>query len=302
MRGLATLALVLALVLAGCGGTDAPAFGGADRPTVTPAAVPHDPPAAPGRTLAPGLTREGVFDPNRLAAAHAAVLADTSYTVHRVEQRTYRNGTVRSRYESTVRVAAGGDRFRYVLEQADYRGETPRERRVGRWMDDGSGFERHEDASGSVRYRRLSDPDAVLPERATNRYGLARVLSAVDLRVTGTTERGGRTLYHLGVEGTPEDLPPLRSVAVDAVVDDRGVVRSYDLTYRVERAGTPTRVTVRVAFDALGATRVVRPLWYDEAAEAVGEGDAGTTPSSRSSPPQPRNDSTGRSLAAFHAG
>lgn len=317
MRALAAVTLACLLTLAGCGGVDAPAAD--SRPTVTPAAVPDDPVEEHAGSLAPGLTREGVFDPDRLTAAHAAALATTSYTVQRRETRTYRNGTVRSRYESTVAVSAGGDRFRYALEQVDYRGSEASERSIDRWMTDGSGVERRR--SGEVRYRRLTDPDAVLPERATNRLGLTRILVVVDLHVTETTTTpDGTTLYHLGVEGGPEDLPPLEAVSFDAVVREDGVVRSYHLTYLVERAGTPVRVTVEVAFGGLGETRVVRPLWYDEAVEALrerstpGEPTSEPTPDPSPSPTRsgpseaspgrvhPLSDSTGRSLAAFHAG
>ncbi|WP_254537139.1 DUF7537 family lipoprotein [Halomarina litorea] len=310
MRALAVVALAFVLALAGCGGVDAPA---GTEGTVTPAAVPDDPVEEHAGSLAPGMTREGVFDPERLTDAHAAVLATTSYTVQRREMRTYRNGTVRSRYESTVQVSAGGDRFRYALEQADYRGAEERVRSIDRWMADGRGFERRE--SGGVSYRRLSNPDAVLPERATNRLGLTRILLVVDLHVTGTTRTpDGATLYHLGVEGGPEDLPPLREVSFEAVVREDGVVRSYDLTYLVEREGTTVRVTVQVAFGALGETQATRPLWHDEAVEALSADGTPPGPSptdssptaapSEASPPRahPRSDSTGRSLAAFHAG
>jgi hypothetical protein len=277
MRTLVTLVVVLAVLFAGCGeavdrrADDSPVD---DTGTVTPATVP-DAPTAEDREaeIAPGISRTGVFDPERLTDAHAAVLANVSYTTRRVETRAYRNGSIRSRYATTVRVARGGDQFRYRLDQV----VDGRDRRVDRWMADGRGVERVRDGDGDgVSYRRLTNPDAVLPERATNREGLVRILTVVDLEVTGRTTRDGTTLYRLGTAGTPGDLPPLRAVSVDAVIDERGLVRSYDLSYLVDRGGTTIRVTVDVTFRSIGSTTVSRPVWYGAAVDALESLEAAT--------------------------
>lgn len=273
------LALVALLVLAGCGGATDTA------PPVTPAPVPEPTADAPS-VRAPGLAAGGVANASRLVDAHASALAATSYTVERIDSRRYLDGSPRAHHESTVRI--GADAYRYVLDQRDYTDGEPTVRRTERWFDADRGFERTA-VGDDVRYRRLDDPAGALPQ-ATNRRGLARLFALLDVRVADRFERGGTTRYRLALApDAAREIPPLRNISFVAVVDERGMVRSYDLTYLVSRENRTIRVTVAVEFSAIGQTSVATPDWVERAA-------------ARTDSSLPRNDSTGRSLAAFHAG
>jgi hypothetical protein len=269
-------AVVALVVLAGCGGAVAPSTDGTPTPTVTPAPVPvpgepstpRGPPA-----LAPGLSEEGVFDPVRLADAHAATLSNTSFTVVREERRRYLNGSLRSSYRSVVRVSEGGERFRYELNQTDVRGETRHEQRLARYSD-GSVVYVATTRGGRTTYSIVggaggpADPSTVLPDNATARFGVLRLFGSLRFEVLDRRTVNGRTVYRLAVENGSQTLGGLRDVTMNATVREDGVVTSYRLAYDV----SDIRVTVDVEFRRIGDTRSTPPAWLPAARNATGNG------------------------------
>lgn len=267
----AAVVLLAVVVLAGCGaGTDgAGSDADPEPPTVTPAPVPAATatPDASG-VRAPGLSERGVTDPARLAAAHGRTLSNATYTLERTDSRRYGDGTFQARYDRTVRV--GPDAYRYVLDRRDDNGTVVRT--TERWIDDrrDRGFERFV-AGDERRYRRLNASRETRARWATGEHGLEQLFVRLDVRVADRFERDGLVHYRLVLAPGGEDLPPLRDVSFSAVVDERGVVRWYDLSYRVSRRGGTLEVTVSVEVTALGETTVSTPEWVERAAERTGE-------------------------------
>ncbi|MFC7194533.1 hypothetical protein ACFQL4_07495 [Halosimplex aquaticum] len=109
MRSAAVLALVL---LAGCS-VVAP---GPQAETVTPAPVPT------AEALPPGVEPDGVADPGALAAAHAATLDGTSFTLIANRTVRYPNGSLRSDLDVRLELSASRD----YHASASVRGRTRR--------------------------------------------------------------------------------------------------------------------------------------------------------------------------------
>jgi hypothetical protein len=267
------LAVTLVLVLAGCGSAAAPTPAPGTA-TVTPAPVPEAT-AAPG-TLAPGVAADGVFDADRLAAAHAAALAGRSFTLVRVDSR-YTNGSLERRDRSVLAYGATGTEFRYDLRQTDRRDGANATSRIERYAD-GERVYVATTRDDETRYEllRASDgstyaPTRVFPENATNERGIARLFVLIDTEVTGERTVDGRTVYRLATPA-PQAVPPLRNVTFVANVTEAGLVRDYRLSYDVVRSGRPVRVVASTTYRSVGETTVVAPPWLDRAREAVRRG------------------------------
>jgi hypothetical protein len=263
---------VVLLVVAGCSG---PLVGAgderADGETLTPVPVPDE--VRGPDELAPGVTSEGVVDATRLARAHARVLANVSYTAHRNVTRRTRDGRLRSGTESVVRTTADRSRFRYTLTlRRDER------RVIDRFADGGRIYERERQA-GETTYALLRGPDSapLAPRDASfgdvsNRRGIANLFSRFRFVVAERVDRNGTTNYRLATP-EPQAVPPAYDVTGSALVDERGFVREYELSYRIVRGGEGgtqvTSVAVRVRFGDVGSTAVAEPAWYDEAVAAT---------------------------------
>lgn len=249
------VAVVVFLALAGCNAPLADEGAPAETATVTPAPLPGAS-TATGDEAAypPGVGPDGVTDAGRLVAAHDAVLANASHTVRLSSTRKDANGSTRTRYDRVLRVAAP-DRFHYVLTVRDAGGE----RRIERWRA-GDEAIAAVTADGETTYRRLDAPPR--PTLVT-RAELARVLELAPSRIAETVTRNGTTLYRL--EGGPSDVSGLSDVSYDALVDPRGLLVSYTVTYEVTDHNRTRSVRVAAAFEAVGETTVERPAWYDEA-------------------------------------
>jgi len=263
---------VVLLVVAGCSG---PLVGAgderADGGTLTPVPVPDE--VRGPDELAPGVTSQGVVDATRLARAHARVLANVSYTARRNVTRRTRDGRLRSGTESVVRTTADRSRFRYTLTlRRDER------RVIDRYADGGRIYERERQA-GATTYALLRGPDSapLAPRDASfgdvsNRRGIANLFSRFQFAVAERVDRNGTTYYRLATP-KPKAVPPAYDVTGSALVDERGFVREYELSYRIVRGGEGgtqvTSVAVRVRFGDVGSTAVAEPAWYDEAVAAT---------------------------------
>lgn len=260
------VAFVLLVVFAGCNGVlDG---GSVDTATLTPAAVPTDDPTpTPVPRLAPGLTRGGVTNASALAAAHDALLEDTSFTVRRTVTHRTRDGTPVRRVTSVTRVGADG-RFRATKR---WNGTTGL-RRVAYYDDGERLLVATTDASNATTYRRASPAAGGSVVATTGSEQFERVATIAETRVVGRVERNGTTVYRLAPVDrrrtravTAVELG--RSVRIRARVTARGLVRSY--TFRQTLSGEdPDGTAVIVAatrYTAIGTTAVERPSWYGTA-------------------------------------
>jgi hypothetical protein len=264
--------LALVVLLAGCSG----GFAADPTPstTVTPAPLPATTPTAAPNGYPPGMDAGGVTDAARVAHAHAETLDGRSFTVTRVEVRRDPDGTLRERYERTVHVAADPYRFAYRLVSFDA-DTTPVNRTDERWSGGTRAF-----ASVTRGDERTVSETSVrlLPENATNEQGLARLFSLLDARLVGEEIRNGTRLYRVAA-GPGASVPPsISDASLEAVIDARGVVRAYDLSYAIDRGDDRLRVEVRVRFTAVGSTTVPRPEWVpDEGGETSDTPGTGVT-------------------------
>jgi hypothetical protein len=260
----AVLAACCLLVLAGCGGVS---FGPSDD---TPPA-PGDDPATTVDPAAPGVTADGVTAPSRLADAHAAVLAGTSYvittnrtvvesdgTVVEAVTVAYRNGSEPGNfgYRKTVAGATRLRSTRDVWRAGDESGWRVERAAVGATdgtAADGSGTTVD---TGTGTYGYATEP-------VTGRELVASAFRAVD--VHATTAVGvddGTTVYELRGR-TVADPAALTSqpgrvadVSLYARVDADGLVRHLELSYTVHREDQTLRVTRRLDVENVGSTVV----------------------------------------------
>lgn len=221
--------------------------------------------ATPDGQLAPGVRTDGV-NGGRLAEAHTRALANTSYTVNQTLVQRYSNGTLRSRYVTVARFTATPGRFTATLNQTDRRDGQLVERTVRRYGDGDDAYAAITERN-TTRYQRLRwpdgeprDPRQVYPENLTNTRSIARVFTLVETRVVDTVEVNGTRYARLNSVGNAS-LPPLANVSVTALVSERGVLRSYRVTYDVSRSEGSVQATVAVSYTRVGETTVSEPAW-----------------------------------------
>lgn len=283
--------LVVAVVLAGCGAVDS-GGGTADRAatTLTPAPIPEETGPAGGRLLAPGLSARGIFDADVLVEGHRKTLTERGFVLTRNRTVFRPNGTGEPRALNTMRrrivVGPGAESYHFTRIERSAR-EWPvadTYTLIGVWYREPVVRNRFADESRVEHYWGGNETESGRPVfDPTQAGGVRRDLVAVDLRVVGNGTAsedggaGGVPVYRL--EGSrfeePAELvfPALLSnphdVSMVARIDERGVVRSYTLTFDATFDGGPVRVrrTHRVA--AIGETTVDRPGWLSKANESV---------------------------------
>lgn len=264
-------AVALLAVLAGCS-----ALVPAGTPTATPAPVPTEP-STPTATpmLAPGLSGAGVTDPLALATAHGSVLRNRSYTVHDTVTERAADGRLLRRRDVTRRSGPNGTRGHAVYDLSGPRRlpiAVPNATRVELYIEGTDGYVAGTNATGTYYERFAVDP--VAGDRT-----LFALLASADPRVAGRTTRNGTTLYRLRADRVPDPeflagaiaLGPYDEVSngsMTALVDPRGFVHEYRITFRKVVDGNRTRVTRTVRYRAVGSTTVERPAWVDETAES----------------------------------
>lgn len=274
------LLVALGVVVAGCGGV-------LSQPTptepTTPAPVPTPPSTpTPAPVLAPGLTANGIHDKHELVAAHSAVLANTSYTVRSSEVHTYANGTVRSSWSTTIRVSQTGTRVSGTrLLSGLARMSTPgHPTRTEFYQEGDRGYMAKMNATGTY-YDQVT---VVPPEEARS---VPAILSGMSTRVT-VLRRGtdtDTTLYrvnlvnvtnpHRVVTASTSFVPgqvDVGNVTFTALIDPRGVIHDYQVTFTYEISDRPfVHVIRRVKYRGLNTTTVDRPSWYDAAVANTSE-------------------------------
>lgn len=276
-HGALVLAVALAVVLAGC------SFGpvaGTPTETVSPAPLPET------AGLPPGVSKAGVTAPRALGEAHQVALRNRSVTLHSNRTVTAANGTLVSRLVVTVALAA--DRS-YRAQVGTAGPEAPV--LLGRPPARGEYW-----SNGSLHLRRLSRDgrtthDRIDPDRAfvgswrfwttTVAYGgvstrepaiyYATAFDAIPTTVVDRRTVNGTVVVRLvgdrarSTAFSQLDVDAVRNVSLVAEVDERGVVRSYRLSYLGLVDGEAYRVRWRIEHHRLDRTTVDPPAWADRA-------------------------------------
>jgi hypothetical protein len=239
-----TLAVVVAVVLAGCGSLAADP---GSAPTLSPAPVP-EPTTRAASPLPPGISGGGVADVDALVRAHAAALDGRSFTL-RISERYDDLGGFRvlrverrDRYyfhDATVSVA--GNRTEFV----------DGEHRYSRSTREGLRYELGPAVNRSTAYAWL----VALPVRTPLSVGNATVY---ETRVAG--ER--RYEVHIDRPVHPR-FDSFRNYSVRATVHPDGLVSNLTVSYVRVHGDERTSVTRRVQYSGLDTTTVDRPTWVE---------------------------------------
>ncbi|PSP75311.1 hypothetical protein BRC81_16075 [Halobacteriales archaeon QS_1_68_20] len=260
-RTVAAVALALAVVLAGCGGSGQQDPGTESTPGDTPTAT-ATPTPQPFQSMPPGVSEQGVTDREALLDAHASALDGTSVTV-----------------DVDFRLTVDGDGQNVAL-----RGKvTPDDDRG--WMqvetDDGVGTYYTE--SGTT-YRTVTidgetshgttDQVSAIPD--SPRFGAdSRARDALwnaNWTFDGIVQRDGEHL--LRYEATNVTLPSEVDVDRESagattsgtlLVDENGVIRHVEVSATVETDQRTVEYGVTVSFSAVGSTTIEAPDWLDQA-------------------------------------
>lgn len=277
---LPALALVLAVILAGCGG----ALLGEDRsPPATATATSNQSTMLPP----PGISSLRVLNPSALGRAHARAVENASYVVVSNRTVTRPNGSLRSRLTTRVAVDDRGH-FLATAETAGpdapvFIGESPA---TATYWSNGTVYLRTLSHDGRTTYTQYEPPATWIGTRAywteavpfgarSNRPATfyAAVFDAVPARVVGETSIHGTPVLRLEgpidetdtVGDLPDDPDSVSNVTLVALVDQDGLVRALDLRYVGTLDEKPVRVNWSIRYSAVGSTEVERPPWYDRA-------------------------------------
>lgn len=280
-RSMFAVLLALSLVLAGCSGLG---IGGNETPTETstPAEVPTDAPTqTPVQQLAPGLTGGGVTDAFALGDAHAAVLDNVSYTVHENFTIRYKNGSIFNQVTTRVQIA---NNSRFYIVQDGLGPNVSGSGSFSAWSN-GERVLFAQTSNNNTSYNippGIEEREPIPPQEAvraigidpTNSEQIYGIFSSVETRVTDRTTRNGTTHYQIVATNVTNPAAfdrgrNPRNVSLQALIDSRGLVREYQLSYTATLNGAPAQIHRQVNYSSLGNTTIERPPWYDEAIENV---------------------------------
>lgn len=240
--------------------------------TGTTVETPDDPATAEleGVEDVPGLSSSGVADVAALARSHEQVLTNRSYT----RSSTYRGPGPRNRTRGFVvrntEVRTDGTRWRQRVTTIWNRdeGEDERQRRVVETFFDGeAGYVARYDGEGFTYERTDERPAeiALLDPTAVSGQTVRRYLSVDDTSVTGTVTDDGDRYYRVVGSGDPSaaGLDGVADYSVVALVHESGYVGGLQASYVVETPNGTREATASIAYDAVGATPVDPPEWYE---------------------------------------
>ncbi len=284
VRAKTGLLLVAVVVLAGCGAVDTASGPGQPTTTLTPAPVPEERGPDGGRLIAPGLSTRGVFDADALVEGHRTTLTERGFALTRNRTVVRPNDTASRRPLNTVGVrivvAPGADSYHLTRVERSVR-EWPfvdTYALIGVWYSEPVVRNRFVDEGRVARYWGQNQAASDGPVRDLTQVRSARPdLEAVDLRVVGNRTVDGVRVFRLRGERfeDPDELvtPPLlsdpRNVSMTVRIDERGVVRSYSLSFEATFGGGPVRVRRTYRITDVGTTTVDRPAWVTRANESV---------------------------------
>lgn len=230
-----------------------------------------------GPAYPPGLSAAGVTDPLALVDAHRDALNDTSYALS--SSVTYRrpNGSLLSSSVTTTRVAPGGASFYALSSQTNRAPAGPLgvgHTELAVWANETAAVRAVDTGNATPDYRRVARERA--PFEPTGQWEL--LYSAFAATNTTVVERfeaeDGTTLFRVASTGVREAsaYPTRARFGFVAVVDERGVVRTFQQSYRTTFRERPAVVSRTIQVTALGNVTVERPEWFEQAManESVG--------------------------------
>lgn len=244
---------VLVVVIAGCGN---PLNSGEQTPATED-----------GLTVAaPGVTGDGVEDPYRLARAHEASLRNRSYTLRSVVTEQWPNGSMRSRIDSTLRVANGHDR--YVFEQrtrGSFSGFRPPDRTMV-WSDGNVTLLAIQQANSTAYSRYAMQLTLPIP---TGSRSVVRYLQHEDDTHIRQITIDGWVAYHIETVDRLNASTSEDDIYVTAVVDSFGQIHRFNASlpaqYTEYSHVLSGRINTSLRYEELGRTTVRRPGWVDDA-------------------------------------
>lgn len=198
----------------------------------------------------------------RAVQRHAAVLSEDAYALRYVENRS--NG---SNFSGRVRSSPTDERLAATIR----RGNTTVERYAGNGT---ISFRRT--ANGTTTYEGPTNLSTVggfefLHRSGTGANRLQRLTLVGNYTGAGTVTRDGRTLDRYTVDGLAPTATlngTLERIEGTALIDQRGIVRSANLTLQFRQDGVRQRQTAEYRVTTVGDVSVERAGWLDEAREA----------------------------------
>jgi len=252
--------LVICLLLAGCQGLVGVDERSSDTPTVTPAVVPDQ--------ASEAFSAEGV-DAGRLAELHRQALVRTNYTLTLSERLVIdgdpRRVTTRRRQVGAEARAYGITRTERTenFAPSNYAGIE------GYWYNGSTELIRYPRSAGQ-RYEEVENPSQGLLTDPTEHRTIEGMVSAFDTKA-GTRERlpNGSYLVRTGELSRADRIPGLgyfvdpRNATLSLVVNPRGFVERYRVSYSATIAGTDRQVEVsrELKVTRVGRTAVRPPAW-----------------------------------------
>jgi hypothetical protein len=265
--------VVVLLALAGCNGAVGP------QPTETVTPVPE---LAPEPVSPPGVSEEGVTDPEQVASVHGDRLAETSYTLTSTRTVRAANRTVLSHF--SVRVELDEDRTYHARARTDgpwapeFLGRPPA---TAEFWSDGETYLRKLTRDGTTSYDELEPgPQRISTWRYWTRtaafgdHGGSMFRTVRDVMASFSWEVRAETvdettLYrldsdeHTSTAFTPSEVTAVRNATATATMTESGVIRSIQLEYVGRVDGETVVVERTIRYDDLGNTAVDRPTWSD---------------------------------------
>lgn len=274
MHRTGAVALACLLVLAGCSAVPGGGGPGTETGTLTPAPIPGS--GGSSEQLAPGLSSEGVTDPLALANAHGSEL-QRPYRFHSNWTVRYRNGSVHARADQRTLVTTDGFRARVaVAGRPGFVTSGPPT--TATFWSNGTVLAERIQRDGMTRYRYL---DAETYNGGAGFYTSLRrpkpwrdhyaLFTGLETRVVDEFETDGSTRYTVVGErlrdpatfGAATDVRRPGNVSLRAVVTERGVVRSLQLSYEgTLPTGERVSVTRSIVYDRANVGGLDRPSWF----------------------------------------
>ena len=129
---------------------------------------------------------------------------------------------------------------------------------------------------GRTVYRvtdRMPQGAQFVPGSYTGATYVERFAQHANFTPNGTTQFQGRTVVVLEADGSNVSAPAGTNVTgYDArlLVDERGIVRTFEATVRTEASGAYSRVSLAMTISDVGEVSVAKPGWLDEARNQSG--------------------------------
>lgn len=274
-----SLFVVVLVAFAGCNAFSS----GSNTPMVTPMDVPTDEPIptlTPGnihhlpKQCTPGLTQIGFANTAALSAAHNRTLQNSSFTASYTSTGIYRNGSIVSHTDRTVRVAENYSRIRLVSEWFGSRSNTS-PRRFELWKNHSRVVTRRSSGHTAHYEVRPFPPGERGHFRSLARYYITfpkALLGNATVCVIDQFTHDGTTLAVIAFTRSkpPYRLRPntivIRNISGRAIVSSSGIVYELRWDYTVQTGdGTVIIYTSSIYYTDIGSTTAERPLWYEKA-------------------------------------